>query len=113
MERRCLKQARLVRALGGPTRAPSRRCAEPSQVAALVISTGMTQSWQQCDRFAIARKQQRQTIVREKKTRRGQGHPAAASVHARWRKFVISRDCRCLVLGLYEEEPALCGADGI
>lgn len=82
MERRCLKQARLVRALGGPTRAPSRRCAEPSQVAALVISTGMTRSWQECDCFAIARMQQRQTIVCKKKNRRASGCAASASIHA-------------------------------
>ena len=66
----------------------------------------MKGSWQQCDCFAIARKQQRRTIVR------GKERAAGLSAGRRPQLFtpglvqiVISRDGRCLVLGLYREEP--------
>ena len=69
--------------LGGPAHAPSRRCAEPSQVAALVISTGMKGSWQQCDCFAIAPMQHCRTIARGNRRAAKPRASPAASIHAR------------------------------
>jgi hypothetical protein len=50
---------------------------------------------------------------RKQKTRQAASLASRIHSRARWRKFVISRDCRCLLLGRYEEELVPYRAKGI
>jgi hypothetical protein len=62
--------------------------------------------WLGCNSAELSFAAKRVRQIREPRDRRS--YP-----RARRRKFVISRDCRCLLLGLYKEELVPYGAKGI